>query len=229
MSLLHRRLPIFHRFLEIGFEISACANSVYQAFLLPLLKRLGTRLETERTKGKINILKPSVVLGHSVGAWVLLRWTQLSELWLSKKLVNPFLDVAGYILHETFLLWHHFLQWPHEIGSATAERAGQGEVGGCIWFRELWCSLVPRPLPPTPRPLPCGLGMRLSCFQVPATISLSFQICIYWWCNVIQVCTSVTQCLGVLLLSMVTRKENRRTNVSFSAKIFQVFCENFLL
>jgi len=26
------------------FEISACANSVYQAFLLPLLKRLGTRL-----------------------------------------------------------------------------------------------------------------------------------------------------------------------------------------
>ena len=25
----------------------------------------------------------------------------------------------------------HFLQWPHEIGSVTAERAGQGEVGGC--------------------------------------------------------------------------------------------------
>jgi len=31
-------------FLEIGFEIGACANSVYQAFLLPLHKRLGTRL-----------------------------------------------------------------------------------------------------------------------------------------------------------------------------------------
>jgi len=47
MSLLHGRLPeypIAQRFLEIGFEISACANSVYQAFLLPLLKRLGTRL-----------------------------------------------------------------------------------------------------------------------------------------------------------------------------------------
>ena len=46
-SLLHERLPeypIAQRFLEIGFEISACANSVYQAFLLPLLKRLGTRL-----------------------------------------------------------------------------------------------------------------------------------------------------------------------------------------
>jgi len=46
-SLLRGRLPeypIAQRFLEIGFEISACANSVYQAFLLPLLKRLGTRL-----------------------------------------------------------------------------------------------------------------------------------------------------------------------------------------
>ena len=46
-SPLHGRLPeypIAQRFLEIGFEISACANSVYQAFLLPLLKRLGTRL-----------------------------------------------------------------------------------------------------------------------------------------------------------------------------------------
>ena len=32
--------------MEIGFEISACANSVYQAILLPLLKRLGTRLVT---------------------------------------------------------------------------------------------------------------------------------------------------------------------------------------
>ena len=45
-SLLHGRLPeypIAQRFLEIGFEISACANSVYQAFL-PLLNRLGTRL-----------------------------------------------------------------------------------------------------------------------------------------------------------------------------------------
>jgi len=45
-SLLHGRLleyPIAQRFLEIGFEISASANSVYQAFL-PLLKHLGTRL-----------------------------------------------------------------------------------------------------------------------------------------------------------------------------------------
>ena len=47
LSLLHGRLPeypIAQRFLEIGFEISACANNVYQAFLLPLLKRLSTRL-----------------------------------------------------------------------------------------------------------------------------------------------------------------------------------------
>ena len=48
-SLLHGRLPeypIAQRFLEIGFEISTCANSVYQAFLLPFLKRLGTRLSS---------------------------------------------------------------------------------------------------------------------------------------------------------------------------------------
>jgi len=29
---------------------------------------------------------------------------------------NPFLDVAGYIWHENFLLWCRFLQWPHEKG-----------------------------------------------------------------------------------------------------------------
>ena len=47
-SLIHGRLPeypIAQRFLEISFEISACANSVYQAFLLPLLERLGMRLQ----------------------------------------------------------------------------------------------------------------------------------------------------------------------------------------
>jgi len=31
------------RYVIDGFEISACANSMYQAFLLPILKRLGTR------------------------------------------------------------------------------------------------------------------------------------------------------------------------------------------
>ena len=45
-SLLHGlpEYPIAQIFLEIGLEISTCANSVYQAFLLPLLKRLGMRL-----------------------------------------------------------------------------------------------------------------------------------------------------------------------------------------
>jgi len=38
------RISYFQRFLEIGFEVSACTNSVYQAYLLPLLKHLGTRL-----------------------------------------------------------------------------------------------------------------------------------------------------------------------------------------
>ena len=38
----------------------------------------------------------------------------------------------------TFILWCHFLQCPSEIGSASAERMGQGEVvqgevGGCTW------------------------------------------------------------------------------------------------
>ena len=55
---------------------------------------------------------------------------------------NPFPDVAGYIRHETFFLWHHFLQWLHEIGSAKAERAGQGEVGGCTRrVQTAWLSL----------------------------------------------------------------------------------------
>jgi len=38
MSQLHGRLPeypIAQKFLEIGFEISTCANSVYQAFYPP--------------------------------------------------------------------------------------------------------------------------------------------------------------------------------------------------
>ena len=37
--------------------------------------------------------------------------------------LNPFPDVAGYIRHETFLLWRHFLQWLHAGG-----RGGGGWV-----------------------------------------------------------------------------------------------------
>ena len=62
--------------------------------------------------------------------------------------LNPFLDVAGYIRHEIFILWCHFLQCClffflflffvcFEITSASAQRAGQREVGGyttgCRW------------------------------------------------------------------------------------------------
>jgi len=36
---------------------------------------------------------------------------------------NPFPDVARYIWQENFILWCHFLQWPLEIGSDSAERA----------------------------------------------------------------------------------------------------------
>jgi len=43
---------------------------------------------------------------------------------LVNQTINPFPDVAGYIQHKTFILWCHFLQWPLEIGSASAERAG---------------------------------------------------------------------------------------------------------
>ena len=58
------------------------------------------------------------------------------------KLEGIVTDVARYIWHETFISWCHFLQCPLEIGSASAERVGLGEVGGtpkgcrqhgCLW------------------------------------------------------------------------------------------------
>ena len=62
------RISYVPRFLEIGFEISACPNSVYQAFLLPVLKCLGTRLgerlystiALHNEKGQCNDLVPPI-------------------------------------------------------------------------------------------------------------------------------------------------------------------------
>jgi len=57
-SLLHGRLPeypIAQRFLEIGFiKISTCANSVYQAFLLPLSQTPGyeAKQQPARSSGR---------------------------------------------------------------------------------------------------------------------------------------------------------------------------------
>ena len=45
--------------------------------------------------------------------------------------INPIPDVAGYIRHETYILWRHFVQCFLDIGFDSAERVGQGEVGGC--------------------------------------------------------------------------------------------------
>jgi len=63
-------------------------------------------------------------------------------------LFNPFPDVARYVQHETFILWCCFLQWPLEIGSASAERAGWGRwVGapnGCRQHGRLWAPLWKR-------------------------------------------------------------------------------------
>jgi len=44
------------------------------------------------------------------------------ELW--NYCLNPFPDVAGYIQHEKFILWCHFLQWPLEVGFLSTERVG---------------------------------------------------------------------------------------------------------
>ena len=43
---------------------------------------------------------------------------------------NTFLAVDSMKLSAS---WCHFWQCPLEIGSAWAERAGQGDVGGCTW------------------------------------------------------------------------------------------------
>ena len=44
---------------------------------------------------------------------------------------NTLTDEAVYRRHEVSSVMSDFRQCPWEIGSAPAERAGQGEVGGC--------------------------------------------------------------------------------------------------
>ena len=45
--------------------------------------------------------------------------------------INTLTDEAVYRRHEISSVMSDFRQCPWEIGSAPAERAGQGEVGGC--------------------------------------------------------------------------------------------------
>jgi len=60
-------------------------------------------------------------------------WLEDGERSLSFRF-NTFLDVAGYILRETVILWcYTSCNGPLEIGCAWTERVGQGEVGGCNW------------------------------------------------------------------------------------------------
>ena len=55
--------------------------------------------------------------------------------------LNPFPGNDALRCHETFSF---MMSHPWEIGSATAERAGQGEVGGCTRrLQTAWPCLVP--------------------------------------------------------------------------------------
>ena len=56
-------------------------------------------------------------------------------------LVNPFPDVAGYIRHETFILWHHFLQWPQEIVLLQQKGRDRGRWVGAPEGAAAWLSL----------------------------------------------------------------------------------------
>ena len=62
-----------------------------------------------------------------MGLWIHRRWNGYCVRCMPT--LNTVLDVAGYIWHETFSLWCHFLQCPFKMGSAWAERAGLGELG----------------------------------------------------------------------------------------------------
>ena len=55
-------------------------------------------------------------------------------------LLNPFPDVAGYIRHETFFLWCHFLQWQEEVGAPEGCRQPLGFALEMPWFE--WASTV---------------------------------------------------------------------------------------
>jgi len=57
-------------------------------------------------------------------------------------LINQLYTIDAYVHHTTFSLWCNFRQRPWNIGSASAERAGEGEVGGCTQrVQTAWLSL----------------------------------------------------------------------------------------
>ena len=62
---------------------------------------------------------------------VIIIWTPFSTINYACAVKNdtPFnrlYAIDAYLRHTTFSLWRHFLQWLHEIGSATAERVRGG-------------------------------------------------------------------------------------------------------
>ena len=60
----------------------------------------------------------------------------------SVKLLNRLYSIDTYWRHTTFSLWCHFQQCPWDLGSAPAERVGQGEVGGFQpWAQVTWLLL----------------------------------------------------------------------------------------
>jgi len=57
-------------------------------------------------------------------------------------LLNRLYTIDAYVCHTTFSMRCHFWQRPWDLGSAPAERAGQGEVGGFYhWAQVTWLLL----------------------------------------------------------------------------------------
>jgi len=58
--------------------------------------------------------------------------------------INRLYAIDTYRHHTTFSLWCHFRQCPWDLGSAPAERVGQGKMGGFQpWAQVTWLFLGP--------------------------------------------------------------------------------------
>ena len=51
----------------------------------------------------------------------------------SSALINSLGPIVYISIMRLSASWCHFRQCPWDLGSASAERVGQGEVGGCAW------------------------------------------------------------------------------------------------
>ena len=78
-----------------------------------------------------NIISASYALAKGLSLVSAINKCPSTVLVFLLKLINTLTDEAVYRRHEISSVMSDFRQCPWEIGSAPAERAGQGEVGGC--------------------------------------------------------------------------------------------------